>query len=81
MKLNLLNIASICIIITFFVSRSGCQHVPYKELDGKILKDDNGHQYKLEWVKGWGETWRFLEKKTNINATDTTTKWVYVNNN
>ena len=48
-------------------------------LDGKVLKDESGNIYKLEWQKGWGATWAFKYPVKRIDNGDTTVVWLYYN--
>ena len=57
---------------------SSCTYIPHNELDGKILTDENGKKYKLEWQSGYGESWRFLEQVKDATGKDTATRWKYV---
>ena len=57
---------------------SSCTYIPHNELDGKILTDENGKKYKLEWQSGYGESWRFLEQVKDSTGKDTATRWKYV---
>ena len=57
---------------------SSCTYIPHNELDGKILTDENGKKYKLEWQSGYGESWRFLEQVKDTTGKDTATRWKYV---
>lgn len=56
-----------------------CNNVP-TELNDKILTDEEGNIYKLEWQEGWGEAWRFKYPVTEINNGDTVTVWKYYPN-
>lgn len=53
------------------------EYIPHKELNGHVLTDSDGKKYKLEWLEGRGESWRFLEE---VKSTSDSTKkrWVYV---
>lgn len=57
---------------------SSCTYIPHNELDGKILTDENGKKYKLEWQSGYGESWRFLEQVKDTTGKDTVIRWKYV---
>ena len=46
-------------------------------LDGKILKDEDGNIYKLEWQNGYGATWAFKYPVKRINNKDTVIVWEY----
>ena len=46
-------------------------------LDGKILKDEDGNVYKLEWQNGYGATWAFKYPVYRIYKGDTTVVWEY----
>ena len=48
------------------------------ELDGKILTDEKGNIYKLDWSEGMGNTWRFQYPVTVITQEqDTVVEWRY----
>jgi hypothetical protein len=47
------------------------------ELNGHILTDSDGKRYKLEWVEGNGESWRFLEE-VKSKTDSSRTQWIYV---
>ena len=46
-------------------------------LDGKILTDEDGNVYKLEWQYGRGATWAFKYPVDRIVKGDTITVWEY----
>lgn len=47
-------------------------------LDGKILTDEDGKKYKLEWQDGWGATWAFKYPVQVITQEkDTIIEWRY----
>lgn len=46
-------------------------------LDGKILTDEYGNVYKLEWQNGWGATWAFKYPVERVVKGDTIVVWEY----
>lgn len=67
---------SLCILLAV-VLFSSCTPVD-TSLDGKVLKDEEGNIYKLEWKKGRGATWAFKYPVTVITQKgDTLTEWRY----
>lgn len=68
------------IILILSLSLVGCTPISTpmdSSLDGKILTDEDGNIYKLEWQKGWGATWAFKYPVTRIHNKDTIIEWVY----
>lgn len=64
-------IISVCLLLA-------CACTPIdNSLDGKILKDEQGNIYKLEWKSGWGPVWAFKYPVTKIYNGDTITVWLY----
>ena len=61
------------VFATIFIALAlmSCEYIPHRELDGKVLVDpETGKRYRLEWVSGQGEKWRFLE--------ETNGQWDYI---
>ena len=47
-------------------------------LNGKILTDEDGNLYKLEWQEGYGATWAFKYPVERVSAAgDTIVVWEY----
>lgn len=67
-------IAVIFLLAVVFLTR--CTPLD-SSLDGKILKDEDGNIYKLEWQKGQGATWAFKYPVTRIYKGDTVVVWEY----
>jgi len=54
----------------------GQQYIPNEELDGKVLCDSSRNCYKLEWLDGEGEAWRF--KIAAKLGSDSEVTWIYI---
>jgi lysyl-tRNA synthetase class I len=78
MRTKFANLLKPALLIGAVLCCFSCTYIPHNELDGKILTDENGKKYKLEWQSGWGESWRFLEQVKDASGKDTTTRWQYV---
>ena len=63
------------IIITFLLV-FGCTPLD-TSLDGKVLTDEQGNVYKLEWQEGRGATWAFKYPVKRYKDGDTITEWRY----
>ena len=79
---DLMRIAMIAGMVIGMIVLNGCgfafNYVPSKELNGKILVDpSNGKRYKLEWMEGHGNSWRFLEEAKDPSDS-TKSEWFYV---
>lgn len=79
---DMMKIGMVAAMVIGMVVLNGCgiawNYVPHEELNGKILVDpSNGKKYKLEWLEGQGDAWRFLEEYKDPQDTSKS-EWFYV---